>query len=342
MKCVVVTHPGELEVKEVAKPVPSPYQALVKTEMVALCNSTDSKLLNGHFPGVDTYPLALGHETVGIVEAVGSKVESFKPGERVIGGLNDFGNELAAGWGGFSEYVIANDHDVMVKEGIADEAHGWANCFEIQNAIPASVPAEEGVLACTWREVLGSFKEFGLQPGKKILVFGAGPVGLSFVKLGSLFGLSQIDIVDREPAKLEVAKSMGALNTYLSAEVERQEFLTSRARSYDTVIDAVGLESIVNNALELVKFAGDVCVYGVMTKNPLFEISRAPLNFNLHMHQWPTRSEERRSMGLLAEWIASGKLKAEEFVSHRFKISEIAEAFEAVRRNKAIKVTLTF
>ena len=177
---------------------------------------------------------------------------------------------------------------------------------------------------------------------KKILVFGAGPVGLSFVKLGSLFGLSQIDIVDREPAKLEVAKSMGALNTYLSAEVERQEFLTSRARSYDTVIDAVGLESIVNNALELVKFAGDVCVYGVMTKNPLLEISRAPLNFNLHMHQWPTRSEERRSMGLLAEWIESGKLKAEEFVSHRFKISEITEAFEAVRRNKAIKVTLTF
>ena len=100
MKCVVVTRPGELEVKEVAKPVPSPYQALVKTEMVALCNSTDSKLLNGHFPGVDTYPLALGHETVGIVEAVGSKVKSFKPGDRVIGGLNDFGNELAVGWGG--------------------------------------------------------------------------------------------------------------------------------------------------------------------------------------------------------------------------------------------------
>lgn len=55
---------------------------------------------------------------------------------------------------------------------------------------------EEAVISCTWREVLGAFKDFNLTPGKKVIVVGSGPVGLSFVKLGKLFGLGQIDIVD--------------------------------------------------------------------------------------------------------------------------------------------------
>ena len=55
--------------------------------MVALCNATDSKLIAGKFPGVDTYPLALGHENAGIVVAVGEKVRNFKVGDRAIGGL---------------------------------------------------------------------------------------------------------------------------------------------------------------------------------------------------------------------------------------------------------------
>ena len=56
--------------------------------MVALCNATDSNLIAGHFPGADQFPMALGHENVGIVIEVGSKVRNFKVGDRVIGGLN--------------------------------------------------------------------------------------------------------------------------------------------------------------------------------------------------------------------------------------------------------------
>ena len=92
MKTVIVPAPGKIEIREVETPVINAYQALVKTEMVALCNATDSKLIAGHFPGVDTYPLALGHENAGIVVAVGEKVRNFKAGDRAIGGLiSDFG-----------------------------------------------------------------------------------------------------------------------------------------------------------------------------------------------------------------------------------------------------------
>lgn len=87
MKSIIVSAPGVLELRDIEIPVINPYQALVKTEMVALCNATDSKLLAGHFPGVDAYPLALGHENAGIVVAVGEKVRNFRVGDRVIGGL---------------------------------------------------------------------------------------------------------------------------------------------------------------------------------------------------------------------------------------------------------------
>lgn len=344
MKSVIITEPGKVEIREIGMPVITPYQALVKTEMVALCNATDSKLIAGHFPRQDQYPMALGHENVGIVVETGSKVKNFRVGDRVIGGLNATFTTpgIYSGWGGFSEYVVVNDFEVLKEEGLATPEQGCWDSFEIQNAVPADVQPEEAVIACTWREILGAFKDFRLAPGKKVMVFGAGPVGLSFVKLGKLFGLGQVDIVDMLPEKLELARRMGADNGYTPAEVGTPEFIEAAARSYDTIIDAVGLPSIVNSALPLIKMAGDICVYGVMTKHPTLDLDQAPYNFNLYIHRWPTRSEEKAAMGPLAQWIREGKLSASDFISHRFKIDQIDEALAAVRRNEVIKTVLTF
>src|SRR5271157_2489790 len=87
MRAVAVTEPGKISIVELVRPTPGPYQALVRTEVACLCNSTDAKLIAGHFPGVDQYPLVLGHESAGIIEAVGPKVRNFQVGQRAIGGL---------------------------------------------------------------------------------------------------------------------------------------------------------------------------------------------------------------------------------------------------------------
>lgn len=345
MKAVIVPEPGKIEIRQIETPVINAYQALVKTEMVALCNATDSKLISGHFPGVDTYPLALGHENVGIVVSVGDKVRNFKVGDRVIGGLiSDFGSEqdINSGWGGFSEYVVVNDFEVLTEEGLATPENGCWDSFEIQNTVPSHLQPEEAVISCTWREVLGAFKDFRLTPGKKVMVVGSGPVGLSFVKLGKLFGLAQIDIVDMLPAKLEVARQMGADHGYTPDQIATPEFIAAEGRTYDAVIDAVGLDVVVNSVLPLVKMGGDVCVYGVMTKNPTLNLAAAPYNFDLHMHQWPTRSEEKAAMTTLARWVEEGKLSASDFITHRFKIEQIEDAFAAVKRGEVLKCVLTF
>ena len=120
MRAIAVVTPNQVELIQLDPPKPGPYQALVKTDVACLCNATDGKLVTGHFPGVDKYPLVLGHEGTGMVQEVGEKVRNFKPGDRVIGGLLfDFSDpKYASGWGGFCDLTLANDHMAMVEDGV--------------------------------------------------------------------------------------------------------------------------------------------------------------------------------------------------------------------------------
>lgn len=343
MRAVVVTQTGKLEVVQIAQPKPGPYQALVKTEVAALCNATDSKLISGHFPGVQKFPIVLGHEGAGIVQEVDHRVRNFKCGDRVIGGLifNFAEPGLNSGWGGFCDYTLVTDHDAMVTDGVADAAHNWFECYEIQRCVDADIAPEDAVLLCMWREVYGGFNDFSIKAGDRILVFGAGPVGLSFVKIGKLLGLKWIGVVDPHAHKRAVARRLGADADYSPSEV--QALHKEMKGGLDAIIDAVGNEKIINLALPLVKMGGSVCVYGVLSA-PSMTVNKelGPYNFNLYIHQWPTRWREREAQKPLCDWIRQGRLKASEFVTHEFPMDKIADAFDAVRRGEVIKCLLRY
>ena len=345
MRAVAVVEPNRVEVVEVGTPTPGPYQALVRTEAACLCNATDGKLVAGHFPGVEDYPLMLGHEAAGIVEAVGDKVRNFQVGQRAIGGLLfEFDDpRYASGWGGFCGYTLANDHDAMVEDGVADEEHGWFECYEIQRPVDADIPVEEAVLLCTWREVYGGFGDFQLQPGDDVLVFGAGPVGLSFVKFGKLRGLGTIGAVDPLPHKRQKALAMGADAVFAPDSPELAALVEQRGAPLDAVIDAVGKPAIINAALPLIKLGGTIGVYGVIAE-PSVTIHKAagPYNFNLFMHQWPTRARERAAQAPLCDWIREGKIAAADYITHEFPVEQINDALDAVRSGQVIKALLRY
>jgi len=345
MRAVFVAKPGEVRMVDLPRPEPGPYQALVRTEAASLCNATDSKLVAGHFPGVDRYPLVLGHESAGIVEAVGARVRNFQPGQRAIGGLVfDFGDTgYASGWGGFCEYTLVNDHDAMVADGVADAAHGWSEVYEIQRAVPPDIPLEAAVLLCTWREVYGGFGDFRLEAGNAVVIYGAGPVGASFVKLGRLLGLSYIGVVDPVESKRAGALAMGADEAFAPGSPELAELVRRRGKPLDAVIDAVGRESIVNAGLSLIGMGGSICVYGVIAE-PGIAIHKhlGPYNFNLYVHQWPTRHRERAAMEPLCNWIRQGRLRAGDFVTHEFPLEKIGDALAAVATGQSLKVLLRY
>ncbi len=345
MRAVVVQEPGKVEIITTNKPSPGPYQALVRTDAAYFCNMTDSKLVHGSFPGVDTYPLALGHESTGLIEAVGDKVKNFHIGQRAISGLVfDFQDpELHSGWGGFSEFTLVNDHEAMLADGVADEDHGWYECYEIQNVVDDDISAKEAALLCTWREVYGGIGDFHITPEDSVLIFGGGPVGLSFVKFLKLMGLPYVALVDPNPPKHALAKSMGADATFTPDSEDLKNLTALRGKPLDVVLDAVGHENIINSALPLIKMGGTIGVYGVIAAEKLtLEKNKAPYNFNLLIHQWPTRHRERTAQQPLCQWVREGKLNADEFISHEFAFENIMDAYQAVADRKVIKALIHY
>jgi Zn-dependent alcohol dehydrogenase len=345
MFSIAVVEPDRIELVEIPAPQPGPYEAVIKTEVSYLCNRTDRKLIAGHFSGVETYPLLLGHESAGIIEIIGSKVQSFKPGDRVVGGLllEPTDKAYTSGWGGFSEYVLVKDHQAMVADGVADAEHGWDELFQIQRVVPGGITAEAAGMLCTWREVYAAFSDFQLKAGDDILIFGAGPVGVSFVKFARLLGMNYIGCIDPHAAKRDKALSLGADEVFDPQDPKLASFDKFRTKALDTVIDAVGSQAVINAGLTLIKTAGSICIYGVIDQTALtVEKHRGPFNFNLLVHQWPTRELEAAAQEPLCDWMNTQKLNYREFISAEFPIADINAALEHAVSGQALKILLTY
>jgi threonine dehydrogenase-like Zn-dependent dehydrogenase len=348
MKAVAVMSPGgAIEIVDVPLPEPGLYDAIVKSEIAYICNATDRKLAEGHFPGIGVgeYPLLLGHENAGVVTTVGKNVRTFKPGDKVIGGLllHTGDSRYSSGWGGNSEYVVVTDHEAMVADGVADPTHGWDEIYQIMRKVPDDIPIEAAGLLCTWREVYGAFNDFRLKPGDNILIYGAGPVGLSFCLFAKLLGLGWVGVVDPLPEKRRRAETAGANRVFEQDDPALRSLSEILGFRLDAVVDAVGQESIVNHAIPLVKMGGSVCVYGVVASPTLtIEKHLGPYNFNLLLHQWPTRTEEAAAHNPLIQWIREGKLDYRLFKTGEYGIENINEAFAETLRPTAIKTMLRF
>ncbi|MDR3210620.1 MAG: sorbitol dehydrogenase, partial [Planctomycetota bacterium] len=111
----------------------------------------------------------------------------------------------------------------------------------------------------------------------------------------------------------------------------------------DAIIDAVGHPKIVNSALPLVKMAGAICVYGVIADSSItLEKHLGPLNFNLLLHQWPTRTYEAGAHEPICQLIQAGKLAAKDFITGSFPLDDFEKAFAATRQPGAVKTMLIF
>lgn len=348
MYSVAVTSVNTLEVVEVPKPEPGPYDVIVETEIAFVCNLSDRKVVEGHMPGLDAsnYPLLLGHESVGRVVETGKSVQTFAVGDRAIGGLvlDVPGGDFGSGWGGNSEFTVIKDHHAMAADGVADEAHGWNEVYKIMTKVPDDISVEAAGLLCTWREVYsGLTHDFRLGTGDDIVVFGCGPVGLSHIRFAKLLGFGFVAGVDPLPNKRELALKMGADAVFDVGDSRLADTVEQRGRKLDAVLDAVGLESIMNAGLPLIRTDGKICVFGVVGADTVtLQKHAAPYNFQVLFHQWPTRDAEAAAQEPLVEWIRSGQLDPDVFVTGRFSVDEFEAAYEATKAPTNIKTLVRF
>ena len=341
MKTVVVHKDGSLEVREVPKPKCGPREAVVKTLACGLCG-TDTKLMHRCFKGVplSTYPLMLGHEGVGEVVEIGEEVEKYKLGDRVlIPYINPpdpvLYGELGTAWGGLSEYALVCDHTAYNKHG-EEPPNDFAYA---QTVIPADFDPIDSVILITFREVMGAINYFGVQPGHPIVVFGCGPVGLTFIKLLSLLGFTDIVAVDIVDDKLKTARNHGAKKTINSKTTDVTAAVrTDYPSGVPYVIDAVGLPSVANTAMSIIVDRGKIFCYGVLEKEQItLDFSTASYNWTYVAQQMPDKPQEGATQGQIVEWIKAGKLVMKDFISDYFEFDNVIEALQRYERGEITK-----
>ncbi len=346
MFSIAVDRNGIIQTVEIPDPVPSPYQAVIRSEAACICNATDTEIVDGRLPQVARYPALLGHENVGVVETVGDRVVSYQTGDRVVGGLLLAPTDPAygSGFGGFSQYVLADDYAAMKRDGVLREQAGDDVVCKIMRVVPPDIPIEAAALLCTWREALGSFTDMGILDAKRLMIFGGGPVGQSFVCFAKLLGMEFVGLVDSHESRRELAVSLGADAVFGKDDPQLlQAYAREAGREIDAVIDAVGREEIVNQALRIVRQSGAVCVYGLIGHGATtFDIRQAPRNWRLAMHQWPVRESEAAAQETLCDWIRQGNLRWQDFIQGQFPVTETAAAMQQVRTRKVLKALLRF
>lgn len=143
--------------------------------------------------------------------------------------------------------------------------------------------------------------------------------------------------------KRQKALALGADETFTPDSPELRNLATRRGAPLDAVIDAVGNQAIINAGLPLTRLGGSICVYGVVgTPSITVEKDTGPYNFNLFMHQWPTRTAESAAQAPLIEWIRAGLLSHKDFLTAEYPLRDAAKALKATEAPDAIKTLLRF
>jgi len=343
MKALVYHGPGKIALEDRPKPkVLQATDALVRITTTTICG-TDLHILKGDVPAVADGRI-LGHEGVGIVEAVGADVPGFHPGDKVLVSLiTSCGRCGACKKGMFSHCVhggwrLGNSLDGTQAEYVlVPYAETGLHLLPPDSDDEATV-----MLSC----ILPTGMECGAQnarvkPGDVTAIVGAGPVGLAVLLAARLFSPSEIIMVDLDAHRLERARSLGATQTVDSSEGKAAEKILAltKGAGVDSAIEAVGVPATFELCQAILAPGGRLANVGVHGKPVELHLEKL-WGANLTLK---TRLVDAATTPLLLKMVLSGKLDSKKLVSHRFKLADILEAYRVfgdAAREKALKVVI--
>lgn len=350
MKALVYHGPGSKSWEEVPdRQIQQPTDVIVKVDTTTICG-TDLHILKGDVPAV-TDGRILGHEGVGTVTEVGSAVNTLQVGDRVIiSCISSCGAcaycrkqlpshclnpEGASGVGWIFGHLIDGTQAEYVRVPFADNS---------LHKLPAGVSDEAAVMLSdilpTGFEI--GVRNGGVQPGDVVAVVGAGPVGLATIMTVGLYGASRVIAIDLDANRLTLAKDYGATDGVLSDASDWQDQVMGMTDGLgvDVAIEAVGIPQTFDMCVSLIRPGGAVANVGV---------HGAPVDLNLQ-DLWikdiriTTGLVSATTTPMLLALVAQGKLTPERFVTHRFPMDDMIDAYDTFGRaaeTHALKVALT-
>jgi threonine dehydrogenase-like Zn-dependent dehydrogenase len=346
MKAVVFKGKDRIAVEEIPKPTPRPGEAVIRITTTTICG-TDVHIVRGEYPVKPG--LILGHEPVGVIEALGSGLEGlYTIGERVIVGaitpcgqcfycLNGVHSQCGGGIGGWRFGNTING--------------AWAEYLLVPDARANLAPipehlSDEAVVLCPdiFSTGLSGAESGNIRVGDAVAVFAQGPIGLCATAGARLKGASLIIGIDSNTERLAVASHLGAnvtLNTADGDPVPEIKRLTG-GRGVDVAIEALGRQETFENALRAIRPGGTLSSLGVYSGKLVapYEAFYAGLGDQKIVTTLCPGGKER--MRRLMAMVETRRVDLTALVTHTFALDDIEEAYDLFshQRDGVLKVAL--
>jgi 2-desacetyl-2-hydroxyethyl bacteriochlorophyllide A dehydrogenase len=317
MRALVIEKPGVAKVQTVPVASPGEHDIRIKIKVSGICG-TDVHIFRGEYLG--TYPVIPGHEFSGVVEAVGGGVTRFKVGDHVAVEPNISCDNCPACLGNRQNFCEHwNGIGVTLPGGMAEYAVVPEKAaFKIRE-LPFLSGAFVEPLSC----VLHGVERARFRLADKVLILGAGPIGILLSKAIQLQGASAITQVDLNRARLELAKKSGAGRVCESLdELERD--------SFDVVVDASGSTFLMEKALDYVRKGGTVLWFGVPKRDAKLSLPAFTI-FEKGLYLLSSYTSVRNSIQAV-ELLANGKIDVSTLVSHQLPLEEFAKGVETIEK----------
>jgi len=334
MQAIVFHGPGHWALEECPRPgIQAADDVLLRVERVSICG-TDIHILSDP-PGHPATPGSiLGHEYVATVADVGESVSNVKPGDRVVIDPN-----ITCGLCDYCRLGLTNVCENMTSLGIF--RHGGLAEFNIAPAkalhkISHDVPAERACLAEPLACVLHAFEKTAIVPGESVAILGAGPIGLLFLMLFKSAGAGKVFVVEPTEFRRQMAERLGA-DAVLNPKTEDclAEVRAATRIGVDVAVDAAG--SLLPESLQLVRRGGRVILFGV-NQHAERQINQYPIT--RHENSILGSYIQRTAFPKVVRILEAGFLPVEKLITHRLRLNEAGEAFEAMRAGTAIKAVI--
>lgn len=338
MKAAVFSYPPGIKVIEVPEPQPREGEVLIRVKAVALCGTDLRIARRGHADISEGEKRILGHEVVGVIEEVGKGVDDLAPGMKVaiapnygcgkcyycIQGLTHHCPEgKALGItenGGFTEFMV-----------VPQKAVSQGNVFPLPGETDLVSIAFVEALAC----VVHGFLPLGVGFRDRVLIYGAGPIGLMFLELAQLQGAKEVWMADLSEDRLKVAQERGAKTIVVGKEKVKE-----RIKEAEVVVVAAPSPDAQKEALEIAGIYGRINFFGGLPP----QVKEVALPSNLIHYKelvvtGTTKSNNfhfRSALDLLLQ----EQLDLSYLVSHVLSLERIEEGLSLMERQQSLKVVI--
>lgn len=338
MKVAVYYSSEDIRLEEMPKPKIGKEEVLVQMKACGICGSD---LMKWYLKS--RAPLVLGHEPTGRIIEIGEKVTQFSVGDRV------FVHHHVACFTCY--YCIRGDYTLcdqfhrtnIVPGGLAEFFKVPAQNLRIDTfKIPESLSFEEATMIEPIGCCIRALKKCRIQVGDTVVVIGAGTTGIMHTMLSKILGATKVIVSDFVEYRLQMARRLGAdiaINLKKESLEKKVKSETDEVGADLVVVTAPSIEAC-RAGLSICRKGGRICVFAPSTPGKYMRISPKELFFS-EIQIIPSYSTSHLETRIALNLMKSGRIEAEELITHRFKLDEIAKAFKTAQENKeSLKVVV--